>query len=299
MYLRRRSTRSGFSRMLTHDHRRRAKDLVADGVSLLDDGENDAVLCWMLRGRRRDRFVPERIEGPAERWHAGDAEGFEFGQKLVAHELDAPRQAVHRPGRGRSSGLMRGGDGAIEIVDHIEELAEHSAPATLDFTRGFPPHADLDFLEFLERPVVLGRDGLEPRGQAGEPLFELFDVGRLPRSGLIRRCRIPAGPPAAIDDAKLWIFFPLGCHMVILPRFGTADLILRWCRPRLATLQGAWTLWSRARSLAARAPQLRRRRRVRFSSSRPAGFGERPCRGTSAGRRPRAAPRTTCRRAGR
>ena len=75
--------------MLPDGDERGSKNLVADAVSGRDDADDPRVVIGAGDGHGRDRFVQLRIEDRAEAVDALDAEPVEFGQKLLADDIDA------------------------------------------------------------------------------------------------------------------------------------------------------------------------------------------------------------------
>ena len=128
-----------------------------------------------------------------------DAESLELGEELAADDVHALNQRVVAS-RARPGGV----DGAIEVVDDVEEIGEDFAPATLDVLRDLAPQPRPRFLELGGRSAIT-RDGvLQLLVLFRELLFELLDVGGLERRRRLRagpaRFRVLVGPPPPIDD---------------------------------------------------------------------------------------------------
>ena len=89
------------------------------------------------------------------------------------------------PWRSGSSGLVpavaSGIDGAIEVVEHLEQPDQHFAAIALGIAREFLAHARARILEFLRRLAVLRQVLLHLRVLLGDLALELLDVRRLER----------------------------------------------------------------------------------------------------------------------
>ena len=140
----------------------------------------------------RDQRLPFRLDAP-------DAESFELGEKLAADDVHALNQRVElvtaaaRPGRSH---------GAIEVVDHIEEVGQDFTAAAVDVLANLTSQPGARLLEIARRAAI-PRDGvLQLLVFFRELLFQLLDVARLERrlrSGPAL-LRLLVGPPPPIDD---------------------------------------------------------------------------------------------------
>ena len=122
---------------------------------------------------------------------------FELREELAADHFDPLQQRVmRRTGAGRF-------DGAIEVVDHLEQVREDLAARALDVLRDLAPQPQPRVLEFGGRLPVLREVLLDLLVLLGDLLFELLDVGRLSSAACVFAGCIGAvlvRPPAAIDD---------------------------------------------------------------------------------------------------
>lgn len=137
------------------------------------------------------------IERLSERGDRLDAEAVELREELLPDHLDALEE------RARFAAVARGREGAIEIVEHFDQLDQNLAAANGDVACDIAPHPRPDLVEFLERPAMLRGDGLELLRLFREPLLEILHVGRFGR--LTGRGPFAAAPrpPPSIHDFDL------------------------------------------------------------------------------------------------
>src|SRR5262245_49474854 len=156
----------------SHDDRGGPEHAVADGVTLLYHSDDDAVLLRSVHGDRTDRLVFLCVEKLADGGNPPYARCLELAQELVSHELDPTRDTSLSIRTGSACGLPARFDGAIEVVEHLEQVCELHASGSFDLSRGVASQADPDLLEFLERATMLVHHLLKLHRAVGEPLFE-------------------------------------------------------------------------------------------------------------------------------
>ena len=116
--------------------------------------------------------MPRGIERLAERIGPADAEAFEGGQELLAHDRHTLDERI--------VGAIGGGiERAVEVVEHVEETRDERSAATLDVLRQFLAEPRARLVEFVGGAPVLGDELLQLGVLGRELAFELFDVGRL------------------------------------------------------------------------------------------------------------------------
>ena len=139
-----------------------------------------------------------RVERLAFRLETGHAESTEVGEELRPDQLDAGQD------RGGVSRGPAGGDGAVEVVDHLEQVSQERAAAMRRLLTNLTPHPRAGLFELLTCGLVFS--GVFPDGgiQRRDPLLELFDIRRLPFGGVVPAvCRVIPGPPPPVDDPQL------------------------------------------------------------------------------------------------
>ena len=113
---------------------------------------HDGVGRGLSAHHTRDRFVPGRVEGLADRGVARDTRALEHLQQLALDELDALHE-VRRGARG-----PRGVEGPVEVVEHRDQVTEQRLGRVLGelvaLALGAPPRV-LGVRERTEQAVVL------------------------------------------------------------------------------------------------------------------------------------------------
>ena len=139
----------------------------------------------------------------AEHIGPANAQAFERGQELLAHERHALDEWI--------VGAARGGiQCAVEVVQHVKETGDERSAAALHVFRQFLAEPGARLVEFIRRTPVLGDELLQLGVLCRELAFELLDVSGFEPGFFSFGGGFAAGPPAAV------VHFEVG-HEVTVP----------------------------------------------------------------------------------